>query len=392
MSNSRRSVLVSLLAVTALLTLAACAPATHDSLAGGQSTTTKSGSSGTPSPGSTAKPKPKSVAPPKVRVPLTCEQLAPAAQVSTALGAPETLNTTDQDKGNPWQPFDLEPYAYIQDGARVCNYSTANPSDLSFFRAYVMPDATAALWDPYFAQISAPSSFNITPSPFGAESNLNCQSMYHILSCELNILIGSTWVDLFGNSDEYPASTNAAAEAKFMPVFSTAVAAVKASTIAEPLWKDPAATSVGVSSDYAALDASLTTALGSPVQTQSYEYGPTVEEPTDDSVIPVHFGYYGDSVNNDVLNIQVLPQGSWAWSAILAAAASEPGYTAVSGLGDKAVSFSVTGGESPSEVAVVVIKGHNLFTVEVDTSDAASAPGVLGVAKQAATVVAAQIG
>ena len=387
MSKPRRFVLVSLVAVAALLALAACAPAAHIPGSGGHATAAPGSS---PSPSATAKP--VAVAPPKIRVPLTCEQLAPAAQVTSVLGAPETLNTTDQLKGEPWQPFDLEPYAWVQDGARVCNYSTASTSDLTFYRAYVMPDASLALWTPYLTQLSAPSSFNVVPSPYGANSNLNCEYGYHTLDCDLEILVGSTWVSLYGFSDEYPASTVAAAAAKFAPLFNTAVAAVKAATIAEPLWTDPAATTVGLSSDVDSLDAELSTALGSAVSNQSYDYGPAIAESTDDAVIPVHLGYYQDGVGNYALNIQVLPQGAWAWSAITTAAASEPALTTLSGLGDKAISFNVTGGLNPYESVIVVAKGHNLFSVEVDTADAPSGAGTLTIAKNAATLIASKIG
>src|SRR5476651_1958482 len=153
-----------------------------------------------------------------------------------------------------------------------------------------MPDASLALWSPYLAQLSAPSSFNIVPSPYGTNSNLNCEYSYHALDCDLEVLIGSTWVSLYGYSDEYPAGTVAAAATKFAPLFNTAVAAVKAATIAEPLWTDPAATTVSLSSDYDALATALGAALGSPVQTQDYEFGPAIEEATDDSLIPVHLG------------------------------------------------------------------------------------------------------
>ncbi|MDQ1546531.1 MAG: hypothetical protein QOH69_1435 [Actinomycetota bacterium] len=385
MSKPRRLVLLSLVAATALLALTACAPASHLPGHGVHRTST---------PGSTASPSPTAVAvaPPKVRIPLTCEQIAPAAQVTSVLGAPETLNTTDQLKGQAWQPFDLEPYAWVQDGARVCNYSTASPSDLTFFRAYVMPDASLALWTPFLAQQSAPSSFNIVPSPYGANSNLNCEYGYHTLDCDLEILIGSTWLSLYGFSDEYPASTVAAAAAKFAPLFSTAVAAVKTATIAEPLWTDPAASTVGLSSDVDSLDAALTTALGSPVSNQSYDYGPTIGESTDAAVIPVHLGYYQDGVGNYALNIQVLPQGDWAWSAIAAAAASEPGLATVTGLGDKAISFNVTGGPTPYESVIIVSKGHNVFSIEVDTGDVPSGPGTSTIAKKAATLIASKIG
>lgn len=386
MSKPRRVVLVSLFAVAALLLLAACAPATHIRKSGGSKV------GGASSPSASATPKAVVIAPPKVRVPLTCAQLAPASQVTSVLAAPEVLDNTQPLKGVHWLPSDLEPYAQVQDGALVCNYSTAAPSDLTFYRAYVMPDASPALWSQFFTSASAPTAFTITPSPYGSNSTINCEGSYHNLNCGLEILIGSTWVSLYGYSDDGPTMSVAAAAARFAPLFTTAVNAVKAATIAEPAWKDPAATTVSLSSDYTSLDAELTTALGSEVQTEAYQYGPEVEEAPDDAVIPVNLHYYQDYVGNYALNIKVLPQGAWAWSAITAAAASEPGYAVLSGPGDKAISFGVTGGTSPYESVVVVIKGHNLFSIEVDTSDVPSGPGTLTVATKAAALIASKIG
>jgi hypothetical protein len=325
-------------------------------------------------------------------VPLTCAQIAPASQVTSVLSAPEVLDNSQPQKGTHWLPSDLEPYAYIQDGALVCNYETAAPSDLTFYRASVMPDASPALWAPFFANASAPTEFTINPSPFGANSTIDCEGSYHNLHCGLEMLIGTTWVSLYGYSDDGTVQSAAQAAARFQPLFATAVNAVKAATIAGPRWKDPAATTVDVSSDYTSLDSALTTALGSAVSTEEYQFGPDVEEATDFAVIPVHLGYYHDYVGNDALGIQVLPQGAWAWSAINAAAASEPGYATLSGLGDKAIRFTVTGGTSAYESVVVVQKGHNLFSVEVDTSDIPSAAGVDTIAKNAAILIASRIG
>jgi hypothetical protein len=390
MTKTRRLALVSLVALTALLTLGACAPATHTQNAGGHP--------GGAHPGATSSPSPKptrhavAVAPPRIRVPLSCAQIAPATQVTSVLSAPEVLDNTQSEKGTHWWPWDLEPYASVQDGALVCNYETSDPSDLTFYRAYVMPDAPSSLWAPFFANASTPSAFTVTPSPFGANSTIDCEGSYHNLHCGLEMLIGTTWVSLYGYSDDGAVQTVAQAAARFQPLFSTAVNAVTSAAIAEPRWSDPAATAVNVGSDFTALDTALTAALGSAVSTEEYQYGPDVEEATDFAVIPVHLDYYQDYVGNDALNIQVLPQGAWAWSAITAAAASEPGYATMSGLGDKAVSFTVTGGPSPYESVVVVDKGHNLFSVEVDTSDVASGAGVTAVATNAAHLIASKIG
>jgi hypothetical protein len=382
----RRTVSVAGVAVAALLLLGACAPAVPIAL---HTPGHHHHASASPTPSATPTPTP--VAAPIVRIPLTCEQLAPAAQVSSVLGAPEVLDNKDQSKGDPWLVSDLEPYAYIQDGTQACNYATPAATDLTFYRAYFMPDASLALWTPYFAQLSAPSKFNITPSPFGANSNLNCESQYHIFDCDLEMLVGSTWISLYGNSDEYPATTIAATEAKFLPLFTTAVNAIKAATIAEPLWSDPAATAVNISSNPASLNTVLAAAVGSSINTQENGYGPTIEEATDESVIPVHFYYFNDYAGNYALNIDVLPQGSWAWSAISAAASAKPDYAALAGIGDEAFSFRIIGGESPYEYAIVVEKGHNLFSVEADTPTVSASAGTLAIAEKAAKAIAGQI-
>lgn len=349
-----------------------------------------SGSSSGPSASPT--PTAVAVAPPAIRIPDTCQQIAPVAEVSSVMGVTETLDTQDQLKDEPWLDSDLETYGYVQDGALVCNYSTASSSDLSFYRAYVMPDATQALWAPYFSQLSAPSSFNITPSPYGANSNLNCESRYHMLDCGLEMLIGTTWVSLYGNSDDKPVVTIAQAAAEFEPLFNSTVNAIKAATIVEPAWSDPAATSVNLSGDTAALNQALNASLGSTVSTQNYQYGPQVEESTDYALIPVHFDYYSDYVGNDALNIKVLPQGSWAWSAIIAKASTASHYTTVSGIGDQAISYSQTSSSTPYEAVVEVEKGHNVYSVEVDTTNAADGAAVLTVATKAAKVLATFIG
>jgi hypothetical protein len=390
MQNPRRLVSVSLVAVTALLVLAACAPAIHRP--GSNSHHPGGGAAPTASPTATAKP--VALAPPKIRVPLTCAQILPAAQVTTVLAAPEVLSNNEPTKNMSWLPSDLEPYGFVQDGALVCQYETASSTDLTFLRAYVMPDASQALWGPYFATESAPSSFNITPSPFGANSNFTCEGSYHSLDCDLEVLIGSTWVSLYGYSDDGPVLTVAQAAARFTPLFTTAVNAIKSATIAEPAWTDPSATAVNLSDDTTSLDQALSTAVGQTVTIQSYLYGPAISESTDDALIPVRFDDYMDYIGStDNLNIKVLPGGSWAWSAITAAASGEQNYATISGLGDKAIGFSLNGQNgNPYQVAVVVAKGDNLFSVEVDTTTAAAAPGLLTAAKAAAGVIAGDIG
>jgi hypothetical protein len=392
MPNPRRLAGLSLAAAAALIVLAACAPAIQVRGSGTHHGASSTAPTATASAPATAKP--IALAPPKIRVPLTCNQIAPAAQVTSVLAAPEVLSNQEPTKGNDWLASDLEPYGYVQDGALVCQYETAASSDLTFYRAYVMPDASQALWAPYFAMQSAPSSFTISPSPFGAKSYLICEGSYHELDCDLEDMIGSTWVSLYGYSDDGPVLTVAQAAARFTPLFTTAVNAIKNATIAEPAWTDPAATAVNLSTDYTSLDAALSTAIGQTVTIQSYEYGPEISESTDDALIPVRFDDYTDYIGStDNLNIKVLPGGAWAWAAVTAAASADPNYAAISGLGDKAISFSMNGQNgNPYQVAVVVAKGHNLFSVEVDTTTATSAAGLLSAAKAAAGVLASDIG
>lgn len=389
MSNARRVALIAAISTVAVLTLGACAPA-QITLPGGSGTGSPSTSAST-APTATPTPTAVAVAPPEVRVPLTCEQIAPAAQVTSVLGAPESLNTTDQTKGDPWLVSDLDPYAYVQDGARVCNYSTPAAADLTFYRAYIMPDASLSLWNPYFAQLDVPSKFNIQPSPFGAKSVLTCENDYHIFDCDLEMLVGSTWISLYGYSDEYPAGTIAATKAKFLPLFTTAVNAVKAATIAEPAWTDPAATTVNITSDPASIRPALHASIGHPATFEETGYGPAIQEATDDALIPVHYDWFNGGVTNYDLTVEVLPGGSWAWAAISAAASAKPNYTAITGLGDEAFSYKVVGGANPYEYAIVVSKGHNLFSVEVDTASAAHAAGALTTAMKAATGIAGLI-
>jgi hypothetical protein len=391
MPNARRLARVTVVAAATVFALAACAPTAHPHSLHPQHSATQPTSKTSLSPSASASAKPVAVAAPKIRVPLTCNQVAPAGQLASTLSKPVTLDNNLQAIDDPWLPSDLEPYAWVQDGALVCDFGT-NSEDSISYRANIMPDATQALWAPYFAQQTAPSSFNITPSPYGPNSNLNCESIYNYAECDLDVLVGTTWIDLQGYTDVPSDLTVAQAGAKFEPLFTTTVNAVKNADISEPAWTDPAATTVSVSSDYTSLDAALSAAIGLQVSTQEYEYGPTISEPTDDLYIPVHFDYFQDDTTAAEINIKVLPQGAWAWSAITAAAASEPNYATVTGIGDKAISYSITGQQNPLESVVEVIKGHNLFSVEVDTTPPAATPSVLTLAKEAAAVVAAKIG
>jgi hypothetical protein len=303
-----------------------------------------------------------------------------------------TFDNTDVANGQPWLDSDLETYGWVQDGARVCNYLSGG-TNLTFYRAYIMPDVPQSQWTPYLAQINTPSQFNLGSSAYGTTSNLNCESSYHILDCGLEDLIGSTWVSLYGYSDDEPVMTIAAAAARFKPLFNTTVNAVKTATVAEPAWTDPAASAVSLSGDTGALNSALATALGASINTEDYAYGPDVSEPTDEALIPVHFDQYTDDVGNYQVTIKVLPQGAWAWDAIVAKASADAHYTTVAGLGDKAISFSQAGSlTTPYQAAVEVEKGHNVYSVEVETTVASSGAGVLSIATKAATAVATFIG
>jgi hypothetical protein len=364
---------VALLAVV-LVGVTACAPATPIP------TTTPSPVAAAP----TVAPTPAAVAltPPAVRLPLTCDQVAPQAQLTSALGTPV-------QSGAEFVTSDLEPYAFQQDGALYCYFVATKAGSETEYELLAMPDIAPARWAADKAALQEGVS---QPSPFGANSYLNCESSPKDLKCNLDMLIGTTWLSIQDFSDAVPTSlTLAQALARFKPLLQSAVSEVQGATVSEPLWSDPDASAVNIPGDQVAFDKAISTAIGFTFSTEVYAPDIDAIGTESEAEYPVNFQFFGGGVGSDTVTIGVLPQGGWAWSDIQSKASSLAGYASTAGIGDQAFSYSDPTPDEPYQSVIVATKGDNLFTIVVDTSVGSSAAGVGGLATKAASAVAALI-
>ena len=269
MPNPRRLALMAAAAAITVLSLAACAPAVPLHHHGPHPS---AGSSST-SPSLTPTPTPVVVAPPVSRVPVSCEQLAPVAQVDSTIGLPLVASS------GLYEVSDLDPYAFTQAGGIDCNYQTTHPdTDLGFYEVFVTPDIPSAKWTAYVPNIS---DFGVKPSPFGANSYLDCTASYHDAHCDLQMLVGSTLIYINDYSPAQPTESSTAAETHFLPLLKTAVNGVMGVTVAEPAWTDPNATAVNVPSSEAAVMSTVSTAVGFPVTS-------SISGPSQDPIPPRH--------------------------------------------------------------------------------------------------------
>ena len=379
----RRLAPAALLAAVALLTLGACAPATHPSA--GHTGHAHSGGSGH----SSSSPTPVAVAPPVSRVGVTCSQVAPLAQVNSTIGA--TLVAT----GGLYDVSDLTPYAFTQEGAIECDYGPSNPtSEVGFYEVEIIPDVSSTRWATFAGVNGADlAGYDIKPSPFGANTYLDCTATYHDLDCDLDALIGTTLLYIDDYSAEQPTESNAAAETHMMPLLTTAVNALKAATISEPAWTDPNATSVNISESEATVGTTISTAIGSTVS-PAVDGADELPDPTQpESLVqyPLDFRSYVYDSPQFEMQVDVLPQGSWAFSQIAARTSSLSGYALIPGLGDQALGYSAALTNKPHAGVVEATKGDNLISVEIDTTDASEIPNLQTLAKKAATALLAQI-
>jgi hypothetical protein len=322
------------------------------------------------------------LAPPTVRLPISCDQVAPISAVSTALG-------TTVVKTSPYVASDLEPYAFTEDGALYCYFASSVAGDQSQYILLAMPDITPSRW----ADDLSTLKLETTPSPFGPNSYLSCDGSAKHLQCNLDMLIGSTWLSIQDFSDTNTAPlTEAQALARFTPVMQTAVTAVQNAKVTEPLWSDPKATPVSGTTDDPAEDQRLATLLGLPFELDVFAPDILATGPEAEAEYPVNFYFRGGGAGNYSISLSVLPQGAWAWKQIAAAASSRTAYKPITGLGDKAVSYSVIDQNDPYQTVIEGTKGDNLYSVVVSTSTAADGPTVLDVATKAASAVLTEIG
>jgi hypothetical protein len=263
----------------------------------------------------------------------------------------------------------------------------------------VMPDVTPAAWASYTKDALTTSE---PASPFGGNTNVQCESSPGDLQCNLEAYIGTTWLSITDISTKVATSlTTTAALARFKPVFTTAINAVTNGTIVEPPFGDADATAVNFSKDETISDSAISAASGvSGFQFHSEVWGPIIDE--DGAGIgalqPVNFRCEGGgggskSVGYYDITVEVLPAGAWAFPQIVESSNDLPSFATVDGVGTQAITYSLSGKYEPSDAIIEAVSGHNLFSIEV-YAGAKPIPGQndASVAKKVAQAVISGIG
>jgi hypothetical protein len=371
------ALLAPLVAAATLVALSGCAPATgpHPNISSIGHAPTK--------PHITPKPKPTvaTLAPPVPRYPFTCAQIAPTATLATALN--HALTTT-----SPFDPGDLMPYAYIEDGALYCGLdSTSSADDETNFALVAMPDVAAADFTGWAGTYSGG-----TPGVFGPNSYYTCDVPTNQIRCSLDALVGSTWLTVTAWSNDAGTLTQAQVDARMKPIFQNEINLVKSSAIAEPRWSDPTAGPVSGTADSGAEDQRLAGLMGLAWQVDVYVPDLIGNGPQVEAFVPINFYERGGGAGNDSIAVDMLPSGGWAWNQIVAASSSEPGYTTLPGLGDKAFSVNVVTTYEPRETTIDVVKNHDLYSIEVSTDNTGTAAAVQATAEKVAAAVLTEIG
>ena len=392
----RRSLVAALIAVCSLLLLSACAPATSGSTATLHTIRPHHGGS-TPSPTPTV----AALAPPKVRIPVSCNQVAPTADLNSALDA--TVSPT------PVVPYQLDSYEAIQDGALNCSWQGVETSTgpAATYSLYAMPDATA-LWQQYAANgglgsVSYPTTYLGVPAVGTCYSDVTVTP--HSYGCTLDLLVGSIWLDVSAYSGtQVSPPTVAQAQAKFQPVFKAAISALQGVTVAEPAWSDPAASTINFTDSFGAVNqAGMAAAIGNTYAIEIDQPDFSLAGALIAEYLPVNYRLSlgggtgaGDTVtpaNNFSLDVAVLPSGSWAYKRIVQAVSGDPGFASLSGFGTKAVIFTAGSNSiDPDATTIVGIVGENLYSLTVTDPGAAGNPNTVTMAKAAAGYVVTEIG
>lgn len=377
------------LAAAALLTLSACGPTAHPT---SSHSPHHNGSGSSPTPSATPV-----LAPPQVRIPLTCDQLAPAATLSSVLGT--TMTPT-----NPSPDPSLLSYAAIQDGALNCHWTgpVVGGNATAYWDIYVMPDA-AATWNTYKDQLQEPFPAAYLGAAMFGYCN-GSSSGDNSTACNLTTLSGSVWLDVSGYTSAGTAPTStSAAMAKYKPLLAAAINAVKGITVTEPAWTDPAATAVHFSSPYGVVNQdTFAAAIHAPFaievsQPQFDLAGAQIAE-----MLPVNYrqdGGGGTGAGDTVTPaknfggiLEVLPSGSWAYPQMMAAASGKAGFTQLTGFGSKAYLYDGPGNAGDkSEVIIVGVVGEHLYSVDFGSPGTPGTPNLNTMAKAAATYIVGEL-
>jgi hypothetical protein len=334
---------------------------------------------------------------PKVRIPLTCDQLAPSALLNSS------LNTT-MVPDDPFPDPDLTRYVAIQDGALDCFWSgsVVGGFPVANWQVLAIPDATT-IWNKYLSQQEAP----FPTSDFGPGVHGVCEaeaSDPHDEGCNLDVLVGSVWLDIIGDTGAIPTTPTAAAvTAHFRPLLQNAITAVKGITAAEPAWTDPAATPTHLPPiEGVVVRSSFQTAIHN-------DFGDEVTQPDFDfadaqlaQMLPTGFredagGGLGPgdpqvAAKNFGATIEVLPSGTWAYPQMEATASSQPGFAELTGIGTKAYIYTGPGtSDAKVETIIVGTAGEHLYSLDFSDPGTAGTPDLVAMAKAAAGYVVKEL-
>jgi hypothetical protein len=392
--SKTHAIAAALTAAVIVLALAGCSPAgpkPTSSASGGASPSTAASPTPTPTPTDTA------LAVAQIRIPFGCEDAAPAAQLSAAMGTPLVLETTAQT----WQnAAELRPYAFAQAGALDCSWSThpGQSGNFSTYRVLVTPDVTPAKWTQYKTDGLNASD---PATPYGTNSNLQCGASPKNMQCSLAAYIGTTFVSVTDFSTAVNSTlTSAATFARFKPVFTTLINKVTSATIVEPGFTDAAAKPVTFSSDFTISDSAISLATGLPnFKFHSEVWGPIIDEdgPEIEPEEPVNFRWEGggggnNTIGNFTISIEVLPAGGWAYPGIVSSSSTLPGFSTISGVGNQAVVFSPTAASAATHRILIATSGHNLFSIDLSVDHAKPGQDYTTMAQKLALAVISGIG
>ncbi|HEY2643246.1 MAG TPA: hypothetical protein VGI56_05810 [Galbitalea sp.] len=356
------------------MALSGCAAPTTESHNGAGAHSPSAAASMTATP----TPTPTPLAPPAARFPLTCDQLAPAATITSLLGAGAIPgNPVTGDTGG----IDLAEFSLVQDGGIWCawtNNATKDLLDTTHLSIHIVPDVTAATW----AQFT-PLEDGLVTTDFPGDSFTECEGSNHTPAyCSVNTLIGTTWVAIEASVEGLHTSGTAASLAHFKPEFSHVISAVQSATETQPAWSDPkapapkACTSTLTATQLAALlpGAKVQGGYGAPDAQAGVVWGPNPSTKMSSCEWDLVKGG-----SDNFVDVELLPSGVWAWPQLSAYAAQQPQHAVLSGLADRAMSFVVPFQGGATQV-VVATSGEYLMLIEV-SAQSASAAQALAIAK-----------
>ena len=376
-----RTVTLTVAATTAIalsvMALSGCAAATTGSHNGATSGT-HSGPNASASVTATPTPTPTPLAAPTARFPVTCDQLAPAATVTSLLGAGAIPgNPVTGDTGG----IDLAEFSLVQDGGIWCawtNNATKDLLDTTHLSIHIVPDVTPATWGQF-----KPLEQGLVTTDFSGDSFTDCEGSNHTPAyCSVNTLIGTTWIAIEASVEGLHTSGAGASLAHFKPEFTHVISEIQSATETQPAWSDPkaptpkACTSTLTATQLTGLlaGAKVQGGYGAPDGQAGVVWGPNPST----KMSSCEWDLVKGGADNFV-DIELLPSGLWAWPQLSAYAAQQPQHVALSGVGDQAVSFAVPFQGGATQV-LVATSGEYLMLIEVAAQSATTAQA-LAIAK-----------